>query len=233
MERSTRMRRPFRATAAAAAASAVAIVGPGAAHVEAFCTIAGIATVHERQNSRLFRLSTSIHDNNRHHGRRRRASTSQCSMQGSGDTDESASHGGGGVGGVDTKPTAPVARVNLVRSERLTSKGASANNPRLLTARGDARIRPRALAPLRAAADQGPEHSTFGGGYGGEGSPTVGAAPSLRDVGVEDVGKVVEGGGAGGRGGVGRGRRMPLGHITDETLDLIRASTSITEVIGQ
>ena len=30
-----------------------------------------------------------------------------------------------------------------------------------------------------------------------------------------------------------RGRRRPFGHITDETLDLIRSSTSITEVIGQ
>ena len=34
-------------------------------------------------------------------------------------------------------------------------------------------------------------------------------------------------------GGRGDGRRRPFGHITDETLDLIRAQTSITEVIGQ
>lgn len=88
--------------------------------------------------------------------------------------------------------------------------------------------RPRGLPPLRSAAagsDQpGDAAAPADGGKGWRpGSAGVGAelAGGRPREGVQRNSK-----------GKGGGRR-PFGHITDETLDLIRASTSITQVIGQ
>eukprot|EP00903_Cladosiphon_okamuranus_P011616 g10926.t1 len=101
---------------------------------------------------------------------------------------------------------------------------------RLPPSRGaDSGVRPpRGVPPLRAAeasSDQlGDAAASAGGGKGwqpgpaGVGTELAGGRPR---EGVQPKSK-----------GKGCGRR-PFGHITDETLDLIRASTSITEVIGQ
>lgn len=85
--------------------------------------------------------------------------------------------------------------------------------------------RPRGLPPLRAAA--------------GNGQPSDAAAASAGDAkgwqaGAAGVGTELASGQPR-REGVqhGEGGRKSFGHITDDTLDLIRASTSITEVIGQ
>lgn len=115
------------------------------------------------------------------------------------------------------------------RSRRRLSAGGDSTSPTSNSNRERSMRRPRALAPLGAAAG-GEQPSDAAGSAGG----SKGWGAGQAGVGTELVaGQPREGlGGEGARPREG-GRRRPFGHITDETLDLIRASTSIADVIGQ
>lgn len=110
-------------------------------------------------------------------------------------------------------------------SRRSSSSSSSTSRRRQLPPSGGANLgvrRPRGLPPLRAAGSDQP----------GDAAASVGGAKG-RQPGQAGVGTELAGGQP--REGVQHkeGGRRPFGHITDDTLDLIRASTSITEVIGQ
>lgn len=108
-----------------------------------------------------------------------------------------------------------------------SSNGGTSRRRRLPPSRGPSLEvrRPRGVPPLHAAA---------GGDQPRDATPSTGGVKGWKP-GPAEVGTELAGGQP--REGVQRsskeGGRRPFGHITDETLDLIRASTSITEVIGQ
>lgn len=91
--------------------------------------------------------------------------------------------------------------------------------------------RPRAVAPLGAGADQDIRaHVTATGGSSSGGGGLNGASSARVEAqGVESEQAAVISSGQRLR----RTGRTPFRRITDETLDLIRDSTSITEVISQ
>lgn len=82
------------------------------------------------------------------------------------------------------------------------------------------------LPPLRAAGADQPSDAAASAGGG------KGWQPGPAGIGTELAGGQPREGVQQRNSKEGGGRRR-FGHITDETLDLIRASTSITEVIGQ
>ncbi|CBJ33512.1 DNA primase [Ectocarpus siliculosus] len=94
--------------------------------------------------------------------------------------------------------------------------------------------RPRAVAPLSAAAAGNDRPGDAAPAAGGGRGPQQSRLPQRVELAAgQPRGSVQQRKEGGGGGGGGRKPFGPSRHITDETLDLIRASTSITEVIGQ
>ncbi len=209
----THVRRSFRvATTAAAAAAAVAAAAATsllATSAEAFLCGAPDAT-----GSRPQRRGTEQQQQQRHR-------PSRCALQHS----NSNSRDGRDADGRDSSRSS--------RSRRRLSHVCDNTDAKLTITtncgRGMGMRRPRALAPLGAAAggEQPGDATASAGGSEGWGAGRAGVGTELA------AGQPREGlGGAQAQPRQG-GRRRPFGHITDETLDLIRASTSIADVIGQ
>lgn len=104
---------------------------------------------------------------------------------------------------------------------------------RLPPSSGGSSPRPRAVAPLSAAAAGSDRPSDAAAAAGGGRVPQQSRLPQRVELAAGQPRGSVQQPKEGGGGGGGRKPFGPSRHITDETLDLIRASTSITEVIGQ
>lgn len=226
MKRPNCIRRSFRMTAAAAAASAAIVTNniasggrSGGGVAEAFCAGPTIAVHQYQQRSarrRVLPLPAADDHGDGSNNTKRRPRSSRCSSSGRRlhmsycDTAES----GGSASSVCDAWTVQAAGIHV-----LASGGGGSRSSVRRRERGTApsRTRPRAMTPLRAV-DQPFDVPAAGGGGRVEG-PSTASAEARRPR--------VEGEASRGK------RRTPFGHITDETLDLIRASTSITEVISQ
>lgn len=210
MNRTNRLRPSF--CMAAAVASVAPLVAVGA---EAFC---GPRTTSSIANSCYHRD---------HHRRLLHTTRSQGIHRSSRSSLHTGNRRGGGVNSYsETQMSAVSTQDSGSRSSRMKLLWQSKRQ----AGQGRAGIRrPRAMAPLHAA-DQpsGPSSGAHGSEVARRASTTSlppatasGEGAGLHQV--EDMAQLSSG----------RQGTTPFGHITDETLDLIRASISITEVIGQ